>query len=231
MRDRRGTGARRSPRTPSRAPPRPRGGSHRAVPVGTRTRSAPRRPAPRAARARRPAPRPSAPGQPAADVGDVAAQPLGQRLRQLAAGAEVGEHPVAARSLDRGRERPRPGDLDLERAGEPCAVLLERRRGPGRAATGPGGGRCPGASVSRQPAGCRSEPSSATTASVRPVMRGDRATTGELGQVRQVGQLAEDHPDRLAEVLTGHRTHTGRNSSLGAVGAHPRTLTAAQSTR
>ena len=36
-------------------------------------------------------------GQPAAQVGDVVAHALGQRLGQLAAGAVVGEHLVAAR--------------------------------------------------------------------------------------------------------------------------------------
>ena len=65
-------------------------------------------------------------GHPAPHVGDVDAQPLGEGLGELAARAAVGEHPVAARSLDGRRQRPRPGDLDLERAGVALAVLLDR---------------------------------------------------------------------------------------------------------
>ena len=51
-------------------------------------------------------------GHPAAQVGDVVADALGQRLRQLAPGAVVGEHLVAARLLDGRGEGPgsgRPG--------------------------------------------------------------------------------------------------------------------------
>ena len=159
----------------------------------------------RARPARRPAParRPGRPAgrrrHPAAHVGDVVAQPLGERLRQLAAGAVVGEHLVAARPLDRRGERPRPGDLDLERRPSSPAPAPRARRGPGRAGCGPAGGRRPGASVSRQPAGCRSAPSSATTASARPVMRRRDPAAGQLGQVRQAlgGQLAEHDPDGL----------------------------------
>ena len=38
---------------------------------------------------------------------------------------------------------------------------------------------------------------------------GDDPAVGQLGQVRQVGQLPEDHPQRLAEVLAGHRPDAG----------------------
>ena len=63
---------------------------------------------------------------PAADVGDVVAQTLGERLGELAARAVVGEHPVAAGPLDRRGQRPRSGDLDLERTGVALGVLLDR---------------------------------------------------------------------------------------------------------
>ena len=51
---------------------------------------------------------------------------LGQRLRELAAGAVVAEHLVAARLLDGGGQRPRAGDLRLERAGVALRLLLDR---------------------------------------------------------------------------------------------------------
>ena len=63
--------------------------------------------------------------QPAAQVGHVVVQPLGQRLGQLAPGAEVGEHLVAAWPLDGRRQGPGPGDLDLERAGVVLRLLLQ----------------------------------------------------------------------------------------------------------
>ena len=80
-------------------------------------------------------------GDPAPHVGDVVAQPLGERLGELAAGAVVGEHPVAAGPLDGGGQRPRAGDLDLERPGVALACAPRRRRGPGPAATARAAGR------------------------------------------------------------------------------------------
>ena len=78
-----------------------------------------------AAPARRPAPpagrRRAAGGAGRRRGGDA----LGQRLRQLAPGAVVGEHLVAARLLDGRGERPRPGDLGLERAGVALRLLLD----------------------------------------------------------------------------------------------------------
>ena len=129
---------------------------------------------------------------PAAHVGDVVAQALGERLGQLAAGAVVGQHPVAARPLDRRGQRPRAGDLDLERAGVALGCAPRRRRGPGRAATGRGGGRCRRRPVSRHPAGCRSAPSSATSASVRPVR--SRARRGRAAPGRAAGRAARRAP-------------------------------------
>ena len=51
--------------------------------------------------------------------------PSASACGQLAAGAVVGEHPVAAGPLDGGGQRPRAGDLDLERAGVALGVLLD----------------------------------------------------------------------------------------------------------
>ena len=64
-------------------------------------------------------------GQPAAQVGEVAPYALGERLRELAPGAVVGQHQVAARPLDGRRQRPRPGDLGLERADVALRLLLD----------------------------------------------------------------------------------------------------------
>jgi hypothetical protein len=64
-------------------------------------------------------------GDPPAQVGDVRPQSFGERLGQLAPGAVVGQHAVAARALDRRGEGPRSGDLGLERAGIALGVLLD----------------------------------------------------------------------------------------------------------
>ena len=64
-------------------------------------------------------------GQPAPQVGQVAPYALGQGLGQLAAGAVVGEHPVAAGSLDGGGQRPRADDLGLERRRVALRLLLD----------------------------------------------------------------------------------------------------------
>ncbi len=107
---------------------------------------------------------------------------LGQRLGQLASGADVAEDLVAARLLDRGRQRPRTGDLDLERRPRmSCACSSSRSRSwasrlrARRWST-------PGASVSRQPAGCRSAPSSLTMARARPVMVAPAPRPGSSGR-------------------------------------------------
>ena len=162
-----------------------------------------------------------APGDPAPHVGDVAAQPLGERLRELAAGAVVGEHPVAAGPLDGGRQRPRTGDLDLERPGVALGLLLDGvevlgQQGPrppvveaGRVGQPPAGGLEVGAEVG-------------DTASARPVMSRVRAAARELGHVRQVGQLVEHDPDRLgrsrSSVPPGMRPDAGGGVMPGHAG-------------
>ncbi len=62
--------------------------------------------------------------EPATEVGEVVPERGGERLGQLVPGAVVGEHPVTARLLDRGRERPRPGHLHLERPRDALRLLL-----------------------------------------------------------------------------------------------------------
>ena len=67
-----------------------------------------------------------APGTRAATAADVGGEPLGQRLREVAAGAGVDDRAVAAGALQPGGERPRAGGLHLERAGPAAAHVVER---------------------------------------------------------------------------------------------------------
>ena len=144
-----------------------------------------------------------APGDPAAYVGQVVADPLGERLRQLAAGAVVGEHLVAARPLDGGRQRPGAGDLHLEVPGvalerllEHVEVLAEQAAGPPLVAARRRAGQPParGLEVGAELGDDGQRPAR---------HRGGGAALGELGQVRQVGQLADDDAHGLGRVGPG----------------------------
>src|SRR4029077_7610420 len=134
-------------------------------------------------------------------------------LGQLVPRAVVGEHPVAARLLDRGRERPRPGHLHLERPRDPLRLLLhgvevlgEQRARPAlvdasRVREPPARGLEVGTEVGDQPEGA-----------ARGVRDGTAA--GGLGHARP-GVRAEHDPRRLgvgagvvlllAHPATGHR--------------------------
>ena len=83
----------------------------------------------------------SAPRHPTAYVAHVVAHALGQRLGQVAAGAVVAEHLVAAGLLDGGGQGPGPGDLHLERRRCSPGRAPRARRGPGRAGCARAGGR------------------------------------------------------------------------------------------
>ena len=74
---------------------------------------------------------------PATYVGQVVADPLGERLRQLTAVAVVGQHLVAARPLDRRRQRPGAGDLHLEVPGVALERLLQHVEVLAELAAGP----------------------------------------------------------------------------------------------
>ena len=90
-----------------------------------------------------------------------------------------------------------PADLDLERARDTPAACSSSRSRSWASRLRARRWSTPGASVSRQPAGCRSAPSSLTIARRAPGHGRGRAAAGELGQVGQVGQLAEHDPDRF----------------------------------
>ena len=63
-------------------------------------------------------------GQPAPHVGDMGRHPVRQRFGDVAHRARVGQRLVAAGQLERGRQRPRAGDLHLHRPGVVAAPPL-----------------------------------------------------------------------------------------------------------
>ncbi len=228
-----GTGVADGARAPRPAPRSPRAGA-RCGAGRTRRRSAPHRRGRRAGRARRPGRRSGSRRQATSYVGDVVGHAQRQRLGQVASGAVVGQHLVAARPLDGRGQRPRAGDLHLERAGSGRRPAPRARRGPGRAGCGRGAGRpaarrtCP---VSRQPAGCRSASSSVTSPRARPTIPARTPRPGTSGRNGQV-ELTEHQPQRLVEVaLVGPREgadagcegHAGHAASVASIVAEPTT--------
>ena len=190
VRDRRGTGLGHGREDPLQRGARPRGGSTDGA-GGSRTRSGPAPASTAGSAGSSTCTQQVGARDPAAYVGDVVAQP------SASAWASSRRAPWSASTRSpRGRSTVAasvhgPATWILNGAGVALGLLLERRRGPGPAATAPAGGRRRGASVSRQPAGCRSAPSSATTRQRATGHVGVRAAAGQLGQVRQVGQLVE----------------------------------------
>ena len=129
---------------------------------------------------------------PLRDLRDVGAQALAQAAGELADGAAVGEHPVPGVQLDRRRERPRPGGLHLHPLG------------PRTGAGGVEGVDVEAQQVQRAPvvaAGARRDPPAGGHDLDGEVdeQRGGAAdhvgadpARGQLGQVRQQRQLADD---------------------------------------
>ena len=62
---------------------------------------------------------------PRGDGGDVGGDPLGEGLGEVAAGAGVDDGAVTAGALEAGGQRPRAGDLHLERAGPVRGDVVE----------------------------------------------------------------------------------------------------------
>ena len=150
---------------------------------------------------------------------------LGQGLGQLAAGAVVGQHPVAARSLDRGGQRPRAGDLDLERRRVALRLLLDLVEVLGRAALRARRWSTPCRVGQPPPGGLQVERRGRwRAATARPVMRRAGAAAGQLGEVRQAGRRA------ARRARPGPPRRTPRASSPGCdpmpvarvIGAPPR---------
>jgi hypothetical protein len=143
----------------------------------------------------------------------VQADALGEGLREVTARTVVGQQAVTAWSFDRRREGPRSGDLDLQlvactEAGclgvllERVEVLAEQRPGPSvvdawRVGEPPTGGLQVEPEVGDDRQGTSGHP-----------CRG--SPRGQLGQVWELRQLAEDEAHRLVDVDARERTDTRR---------------------
>ncbi len=138
-------------------------------------------------------------GQPAAQVGQVAPYSFGERLRQLPPRTVVGQGQVAARPLDRRRQRPGPDDLGLERTLVSLRLLLDlvevlREQAAGAAlihALRAGQPPSRGLEVEREVGGERDRAAGHGRA---------RIPTRQLGDVRQPDgrrQLPQHEPHRL----------------------------------
>ena len=108
-----------------------------------------------------------------------------------------------------GRQRPRPADLDLQCAPVAVGDLLQRVQVAGQQGLGP-------AQVAAGPVGEPPALGGELDGQLDQQRRGPAgqvgagAAAGQFGQVREVGQLIEDQPDRLGGVGAGHRADTGR---------------------
>ena len=137
-------------------------------------------------------------GHEALDVGDVRTQALRERPDEVAPRTVVGDGALAARELDRRTERPRPGDLDLERAGpavvglgELVEVLAQEGAGPPFVMAG--------TAREAPPVGLGLDVQSLEQARRAPDHVGPDPTTGQLGQVRDaVAEQVADGDDGLA---------------------------------
>ncbi len=148
-------------------------------------------------------------GDPPAHVGDVRGYAFGEGCGEIRDGAGVGERRVlAAAELDAGRQRPRPADLDLERALVTIRHLFQRVEVGGQHALG-------AAQVAPWPGG---EPPPAGGELGRHIDQKGGGAPGQvragapgwqLGEVRQVRQLTEDQPQRLGRVGAGQRANSG----------------------
>ena len=165
-------------------------------------------------------------GHPAAYVGHVVAHALGQRLRELAAGAVVGRAPCRRAASRRWRPASTgPATWTLNGAGAALRLLLERVEVLGEQAAGAavvdarGVGEPPARRAAGRRRGRRPRPARGRSS------RGG-AAAGQLGQVRQVGQLAEHDAHGLgvvavvvARAWTRRRWRASRGSTPTAVRA------------
>ena len=161
-------------------------------------------------------------GHPGRDPGQVRGHPLGQRLGQVPDRARVGQHRLlAARQLQAGRHRPRPADLQLQRALVAVGRLFQRIQVPGqqrlRAAHVParavGEAPAPGGHVHRQVDQQPRGPADHVRA---------HAAVRELDQAGQVRELIEDEPHGRERVGAGHGAHAGGRLRWPRVGGGSR---------
>ena len=145
---------------------------------------------------------------------------LGEGLRHLAARAAVGQQPITAWALDRRRQRPRTGELDLQlavvalgRRLETVEVLGQQRARP--PVVDPGG-------VGQPPAGGLEVEAELGDDGQRAAGHPRRdPACGELRQERKIGHLAQHQAENLVEIVPRHRADPAGDRALVD---HPTTL-------
>ena len=161
--------------------------------------------------------------KPAEDLDESRGLEVGVDERQpvLLGGPPPPPPALAARELDRRAERPRPGDLDLERAGpavvglgELVEVLAQEGAGPPFVMAG--------TAREAPPVGLGLDVQSLEQARRAPDHVGPDPTTGQLGQVRDaVAEQVADGDDGLARSRAGPRPDTGRPGHALVLAARP----------
>jgi hypothetical protein len=136
------------------------------------------------------------------DLGCMSGEALGQGLREVPAGAGVDDRTVAAAALEARGQGPGPGRLHLERAGVVAGDIGERIEVAGEELPGPA---LVDPRARDQPPARRGEVHREVDQQGRAAADQVRAgpSAGQLGQVREVRQLAEHEAQRLGRVGAG----------------------------
>lgn len=152
--------------------------------------------------------------QPPAQVGEVASYALREGLRELAAGAVVGEDPVAAWSLDGRGEGPGAHQLGLERSLVALRLLLDLVEVLAQQAGGPA--LVAARAVGQPPAGGLEVEGEVGDERDRPAGHGRAGAAarqlGDVGKAAGRRQLAEHDPHRLG---VGPRVVAGMGADAG----------------
>jgi hypothetical protein len=146
----------------------------------------------------------------------VGAHPLGQRLRQIATRTVVGEDLVATGPLDRRRQGPGPGDLDLEVPLVVLELLLEMveilREQAARTPVVD-----PASPAGQPPADGLEVGAELRDDRQRPASHGRHSPAGgQLGKVRKVGYLTHHQAQGLDDVGARQRPDAGRERHAAA---------------
>ena len=139
---------------------------------------------------------------PSPDLPRMVLDPFGERLHEIPSGTLIGQRLSAARAVEGHSQRQRAGYLNLERAGiaersqfQRVEIRLQRRRCALLVLTGP---------VHQPPPGRLQVDMQVDEQGRRPAEQvGARPSARQLGQMRQVGQLADDGPGGLQRLAAG----------------------------